>query len=444
MNTKTILALIALGSLLLVAQQVDISGIITKGDLPAMAVIDFRGSGDAQRNMNTFNQVLFSELQGAGLFKMVAKSFYPLRVPQQPADFRPGGAQLSEWSAPPVNANYLAFGYTAVQNGQLVLFGYLYNVKLPEGANPQVIGKLYNGSVDDAGAKKVAEEFAADILKQFGGTSLMGSKIYFVSDRTGHKEIWSMDYDGSNQKQLTHWNNTTVEPAVSPDGAKLAYLTWAKGNPRVMIQSLETGRMLPFVNPNASVNSSPAFAPDGRRLVFASSLAGGFTQIYIADSDGGNLNRISYARAVEVEPKVNPATGAEIVFSSGRSGTEQVYRMSLDGADPVRLTTGEGDASNPAWRPDGKVIAFAWTRGYDPGGFNIFIMDVATRKYVQLTQGMGRNENPNWAPDGLHIVYSSKRGRQTQIYTMLVDGSQPQQLTTQGNNTQPVWGKGSF
>jgi len=129
------------------------------------------------------------------------------------------------------------------------------------------------------------------------------------------------------------------------------------------------------------------------------------------------------------------------VFVSGRSGPPQIYRMNTDGADIVRLTTGEGEAVNPSWNPDGQRIAFAWTRGFEPGTYNIFIMDVATRNIVQLTHGAGRNENPVWAPDGIHLVFSSRRGSGFQIFTMLADGTQVKQLTTQGNNEKPVWAK---
>jgi TolB protein len=108
-------------------------------------------------------------------------------------------------AGPPVNAGYLAFGYTAVQDGRLVLAGWLFNVTQPDVTSAQVLGRRYFGSLDADGAKKVAREFAADILQQFGAISLSGTKIYFVSDRSGAKEIWSMDYDGSNQKQFTNY-----------------------------------------------------------------------------------------------------------------------------------------------------------------------------------------------------------------------------------------------
>ena len=119
------------------------------------------------------------------------------------------------------------------------------------------------------------------------------------------------------------------------------------------------------------------------------------SQIFMTDLDGGNIHRLTHSGSMEVEAKVNPKTGTELVFVSGRGGTPQIYRMSIDGTDVSRLTTGEGDAVNPSWNPDGQHIAFAWTRGFEPGNYNIFIMDVASRDVVQLTHGAGRNENPS-------------------------------------------------
>ncbi len=464
-NLKKLVALLVVGGsavAYLAAQQsgnvrIDISGAGGKG---VMAIPDFRGSGEAQRFMGTFNTTLWNEIDQSGLFRMVPKTSYPLQVPQQPQDFKgvqppaqpaprrgqavPTGAPgpwLADWSGPPVNATYLAFGYTGVRDGQLVLFGYLYDVSRNDLGSAGVLSKVYLASLDDAGARKVAQDFAADILKTFGAVSLAGTKIVFVSTRTGNKEIWSMDYDGSNQKQLTVYRSISTMPSVSPDGTKVAFTSFFKGQPEILIHSLETGRRIPFYNQAASMNAQLDFFPDGKSVVFSSTAAGGYAQIYKANITGGGIQRLTSVRAVDVEPKVNPRTGADIVFVSGRSGPQQIYRMNSEGADIVRLTTGEGEASNPSWSPDGQHIAFAWTRGFEPGNFNIFIMDVATRTYNQLTHGMGRNENPTWAPDGAHIVFSSRRGGTTQIYTMRADGTQIKQLTTQGNNYMPVWSK---
>jgi len=429
----------------------------------AIAIPDFRGAGAAQSWMAAFNQTLWSDISSSPVIKTVPKTSYPLTVPQQPSDFREpppvvetprgrsrteivtpptgGGLWLSDWSNPPAMATYLAFGYTAVQNNVLVLSGWLYDLRRGTPANAQVLGKRYLGSPDEAGARKIAHEFAADILELLGGKSLWGTKIVFVRAMSSRvKEIWMMDPDGSNQKQITHFNSLSIEPAISPDSSKIAFTSYVKGNPGIFVFSVDPVRQLPFYNQVASVNETPAFTPDGKQIVYASS-ASGTAQIYIANVDGSGLRRISSGNAIEVEPKVNPKTGNEIVFVSGRSGPQQIYRMNMDGADVERLTPGEGEASNPSWNPDGQYIAYSWTRGYATGNFNIFVMDVATRKYTQLTHSEGRNENPCWAPDGQHIVFQSNRNGTYQIYSMLADGTQVQQLTTQGNNYSPVWGK---
>lgn len=445
-SLTSILGLTALGlGALLLAQDKATLEISKLGSKAAVAVPDFRGAGQAQQFMAAFNRTLWSDLEHSGQIKMVSKSLYPLQIPQQPSDLKPAPQtpSLSQWSSPPVQANWLAFGYTAVQNGQLALFGWFDNTSAPDPSSAQVLGKVYVGSLDEAGAIKVAHDFAADILKQFGGVTLAGTKIYFISDRGGNKEVWSMNYDGSDQKQFTHYRSITNFPVVSPDNTKIAFVSYVSGLPMIYMYSLDTGRKLPFYNQRASMNAPSDFTPDSRRLLLYSTASGGFSQIYSANIDGSDFRRITNSRAPEVEAKMNPKTGAEIVFTSGRSGLPQIYKMNADGTDVVRLTNGEGEAVNPCWNPDGQHIAFAWTRGFEPGNYNIFVMDVATRDVVQLTHGEGRNENPVWAPDGVHLVYSSKRGSVTQIYTMLADGTGVQQLTTAGNNIKPVWSKGT-
>ncbi|MGH9558271.1 MAG: TolB family protein, partial [Bryobacteraceae bacterium] len=229
---------------------------------------------------------------------------------------------------------------------------------------------------------------------------------------------------------------------VSPDGKLFAFTTYAEGQPKIMVYSAETGKRLPFYNPRSSVVGTPEFTPDGKHIMFAASIDG-WTQICISDLNGGNFRRISHVRAIEVSPRVNPKNPSEVLFISGRGGSnEQLWRMDSDGGDLEKISDGQGYVDNPAWSPKGEYIAFAWTRGYEPGNYNIFVMDMGKRVPIQLTHGVGRNENPFWAPDGVHLVFSSKRGRSTEIYTMLADGTNVQQLTTQGSNIQPVWAKG--
>jgi TolB protein len=443
--------------------QTDIVGIISKeAGRPFIAIPDLKGSGEAQQFMTAFNGTLWGDVSGSGVFRMVPKTMYPLNPPQQPSDFvQPpplpeptrgkrntqltapltgGGRWLADWSSPPVSATYLAFGYTAVQNGVFVLYGYLYDLRGQ--GNPQVIGKRYLGSVDEAGARKTAHEFAADILATLGQKSLFGTHIYFVSDRTGHKEIWMMDPDGNNQRQITRFNSISIQPDVAPDGSKVAFTSYYRLNPAIFVFSVDPVRDLRFYNQRASVNSSPSFTPDGKQIVYSSSAPNDrCCRIFIANLDGTGWRPITGYSAIDTEPKVNPKTGNSMVFTSGRSGPQQIYEMNMDGTNVERLSDGTGEAGNPAWHPDGQIIAFAWTRGYAAGAWNVFWMDVASRKYTQLTHGEGRNENPSWAPDGRHIVFASTRAGGSQIYTMLADGTQVQRLTSSGRNERPVWGK---
>ncbi|HNY40878.1 MAG TPA: hypothetical protein PKJ41_10800, partial [Bryobacteraceae bacterium] len=241
-------------------QQSNIILKITGGTKSKIALPDFRGAGGASQFTAVFNETVFGDVQRSGMLEMAAKSFYPLNPPQQEGDLRGpaaaaqprrgaapespncNGRCLTDWSGPPLNANYLGFGYLAEQGGQLVAFGHLYNTTVPDLAGAKAFRKLYNGPLTEEGARKVAHEYAADVLNQFGVPSLAGSKIYFVSDRGGRgtKEIWVMDFDGANQRQLTHFKSISTMPSVSPDGQRLAFTTYAEGRPKIKVMSFWT------------------------------------------------------------------------------------------------------------------------------------------------------------------------------------------------------------
>ncbi len=413
------------------------------GGKPALAVIDFRGTGTSQPLMEAFNSTLFSDLQSSGLFDMKAKSLFPLNNPQRPEDLRTDdngqGFALQDWSGAPLNASHLVFGYAAAVNGSFALYGNVDDARQANPQSAQLMAQRYAGSLDQAGATRAAHEFASDIIQKFGGSaSLLGSRIYYVSKRGQASEIWGMDWDGANPKQLSRLNNIVTAPAVSPDGNRVAFTSWAKGAPRIMLLDTLSGRPLAFYNQEASLNATPNFTPDGKQLYYASTAAG-LAQIFIAGIDGQGFRRISHRDAIEMEPKVNPKNPNLLLFVAG-PGHQQVYQMNADGSGSQMVTNGEGESSNPSWNPDGQHIAFSWTRGYAKGDWNVFVMDFGSRQYVQLTHSEGKNENPVWAPDGRHLVFGSTRTGKSQIYTMLADGTQVKQLTKEGDNKMPVWG----
>lgn len=394
----------------------------------SLAVPESNGVAGAQAYMAVFHSTLWSDLEESGAAQLRSRSLYPKTRPAQPSDVRP-----NEWSRPPVSAAYLAFGYGAIQADQFVFRGYLVDFS----PNPPLIAGIYRGAPTETGARKAAHEFAADIIRKLGGEPILGTKIFFRSQRAGHAEIWVMDPDGGNPRQLTRNHQIVATLGVSPDGAAFAFTAWTPF-PKVEVWSSDPPRALRFANPAADLVITPSFTPDGK-LIYATR-RNNRSAIVIAGRDGSSPRQLTEG-SIEAEPAVNPKSGT-VAFISDRSGLPQLYTMNLDGGDINRVSNGEGEVANPAWHPKGEILAFAWTKGLAPGNWNIYIMAAARPDSpVLLTRDARRNEHPSWSPDGTHIVFSSTRSGTSQIWTMLADGTRLRQLTTEGVNDMPVWSK---
>ncbi|MGC2696391.1 MAG: translocation protein TolB [Candidatus Angelobacter sp.] len=406
-------------------------------DRPRIAVPDFKAANaDPQSGpLNTvFNQTLWNDLDNAGIFDMVAKSFYPSQVPGQPAELN-----AKVWGDPPPNASVLTFGNLGVNSGKVEVQGWLYDVKNP--GSPQILGKQYKEDATPDNARLIAHRFADEIIARLGSgiNGIAESQIYFVSNRSGSKEIWAMDYDGANQKQLTKLGAIALSPRISPDGTRLAFSGLGKESWQIKMYSLELGRMVAFPYFSGD-NFSPAWASDGTKIAFSSSMHSGLSEIFIADASGGSPRRLSTGKG-DISPVFNPKTSGQIAWVSGRTGLPQIYVMDVDGSNVQRMTD-QGYAVSPAWSPNGLLLAFAWVRNYGPGvlgGSDIYLMDIASRQIVQLTHDGGRNDFPSWSPDGRHIVFQSNRTGTEQVWSVLADGTHLQQLTRQGRNSQPNW-----
>ncbi len=216
-------------------------------DKVRLAVPDFKPANADPQNgalLKTFNDTFWNDLDNSGVVELVSKSFYPLQVPGQPAE-----VTFNLWNVPPPNAAMIAFGNLAVASGKLTVQGWLYDVK--NTASPQVLGKQYTDVPTDGAARLIAHKFADEIIFRLGGgiPGIAESKIYFVSDRSGHKEIWVMDYDGSNQQQLTHLGSVSLSPRISPDGSRLAFSSLTKTGWDILMFSLDrqpAGQLPPF------------------------------------------------------------------------------------------------------------------------------------------------------------------------------------------------------
>ena len=402
-----------------------------------LAVPDFKASTNDPQNaqlQKTFNDTLWNDLDVSGVVELVSKSFYPLQVPGQPME-----VNFIAWNSPPPNAAMLAYGNLGVTSGRLNMQGWLYDVKNIQ--NPQVLGKVYNDGATDAGARLIAHKFADEIIYRLGGgiAGIAESQIYFVSDRSGHKEIWAMDYDGSNQHQVTHLGAISLSPRISPDGSRIAFSSLAKSGWEIMMYSLDLNRAVSFPR-FGGTNASPAWSADGTKMAFSSSRSGS-PEICVVDASGGGLHCLTSSKGPDVSPTWNRKTNAQIAFVSGRTGLPQIYTMEADGTNLQRMTD-QGYAVSPNWAPNGQFLSFAWVRKYgpgEPGASDLYLMDIASKQWVQLTHDGGRNDFPCWSPDNRHIVFQSNRSGSLQIWSMLADGSKVQQLTFTGHNSQPNW-----
>jgi len=437
MMKRTLPILLALLSTISFAQDWIKTGTGLGVEKVRLAVPDFKpvsSDGVTAALNKVFNDTLWLDLSNAGIFDMVSKSFYPLQAPSQPSE-----VNAEAWANQPPNAGMLAFGNLDAPSQDIVVQGWLVDVKNP--TSPPVLAKQYRDKATPDNARIIAHKFADEIIMRLGGgiPGIAETKLYFVSNRTGNKEIWQMDYDGANQKQLTHLSSITLSPRVSPDNSRVAFTEFGKGGVEIGMYSLDLVRMVTFPH-YGGTNSSPAWSSDGQHIAFSSSRSGD-PEIYIADNDGRNLKRVTAVKGPDVSPTWNPKTNAQIAWVSGRTGLPQIYIMDTDGTNVQRVTD-QGYAVSPSWSPNGQFLAFSWTRHYGPGApgnQDIYIMDIASKQFVQLTHDSGRNDFPTWSPDGRHIAFQSDRNGRWQIYTMLADGTNQADLTKSGENTQPNW-----
>jgi TolB protein len=402
-----------------------------------LAAADFKpGSPDPQTPALkvTFDTTLFSDLSSAGIFDMVSKSLAPTATPGSPQEI-----QLGQWGGEPANAAMVAFGSIAVRGGRLSVSGWLFDAK--NTGSPQILAKQYEENASEDSSRLLAHRFADEIILRLGGgiNGIAETKIYFVSARSGTKEIWVMDYDGQAAHAVTHLGAISLSPRISPDNTRIAFSSLGRDGWSIRMYSLDLNRLVSF--PSGGGNSlSPAWSADGAKLAFSSSRTGD-NEIYVSDANGATPRRITEFRGPDVSPVWNPRTNAQIAWVSGRTGLPQIYIMDSDGANVQRMTDG-GYAISPSWAPNGQFLAFAWNRKYGPGapgGNDIYVMDIASKRWIQLTHDSGVNDFPSWAPDGRHIVFEREDGGKKDIWTMLADGTEQHPLTHTGNNSMPNW-----
>ncbi len=328
------------------------------------------------------------------------------------------------WRA--VGAQFLLDGNLAGAGSQLVLEARLWDLTSGEVA----FSRRFQGTI--ALAATMAHTLANELVHLFTGRpGPFLSRIAFVSDRTGAKELWVMRWDGSEEQQLTRYNSIALAPAWSPDGEWLAFTSFLRGSPQLFILR-PTQEYLKVLSALPGVNSSPSFSPDGKSVAFATG-ADGVTDIFVVPAAGGPPERLTHTLGISTQPAWSP-NGRQIAFTSNAGGSPQLYIMDAEGTNLRRLTFEDTYADEAAWAPDGITLAYT-TRVGDR--FQIATLDLRTGARTVIP-GPGNNESPCWSPDGTVLAFVSDRTGSRQIFITDPTGH-PRQITTRGNNIQPAW-----
>jgi TolB protein len=323
----------------------------------------------------------------------------------------------------------LLLGELYEEGGRLALEGRVYDLK----SGQSILGKRYRGGFELA--RRMAHSFADEVVLYFTGRrGIALTSIAFVSDRTGFKEIFLMDYDGMEQRAITGHKSISMSPDWSPGGDAVAYVSFFDAKPGIYMVDLTSGLKKPMVT-EGSFNASPSFSADGKRIAFARGLEGN-TEIFVANRDGSDLKRLTHSPGIDTNPAWSPSS-ASIAFTSSRGGSPNIYVMDAEGTNLRRVSFGGTYNDGAAWSPDGKQLAYASRlRGHE---FDLVVTDVAGLSNRVITSGPGSHESPSWSPDGAFLAFASAIGGRTQIRVVRADGGPSELLTADGNNWAPDW-----
>ena len=297
-------------------------------------------------------------------------------------------------------------------------------------------GLKLNSSADNLRA--VAHKIADDIiLKLLGERGVFSTRLSYVIKEGKRYRLVISDADGQNIRNAMNSGEPIISPSWSPDGKKVAYVSFEDRKPVIYVHELATGRRIALSNQKGN-NSAPAWSPDGRKLAISLSKDGN-TQIYSINVDGTGLQRLTRGNTIDTEPQYS-ADGRYIYFTSDRGGNPQIYRMSAEGeqAEGVRrVTYKQGFVTSPRTSPDGKYLAYIANIG---GAYRLYILNLATGDAQALTDGTS-DESPSFAANGRYVLYSTKVNGKRVLAAVSVDGNSKQVLSIPGSAIrQPSWG----
>ncbi len=343
-----------------------------------------------------------------------------------------GGRSDAEWRT--LGADYVVTGsYERTDTGMLIE-GRLLDVS----EDRMITGRRYRGS--NRQRDDMVLRLCDALIEEFTGVSgISRSKIAFVSDATGKKELYVSDVMGLKNRQITRHNHLVVSPRFTPDGNYLAYSSYHSGNQNLYITDLRQNKTTKAISRRKGMNLAPAWSPDGKKMV-ATLSKDGSPDLYLLDREGKILKRLTAQSGINVSPSWSP-DGKSLAFVSDRSGSPHIYIMNMKTRRDKRITFEGSENTEPTWSPDGKLLAFTSLRG---GEYHIYTVDPQDSSTTQqVTSSWGEYESPTWSPDGRQIAFSRRRNSTQQICAVTKDGKNLRVLFNhKGNQSYPQWSIG--
>jgi TolB protein len=417
-------------------RQQPVEQIVIGGVTPRFAVpecVPRRPDEASQQACRTITQVLRNDLRFEELFQFVSDS---LLTAVPPLD--PDNPVFDDWKG--IGAKILVVTRAGIDAGELTVEVRVYFVD----SGQTMLARRYSGKTDNP--RLFAHQASDDIMTLTQYKGVARTRIAFSSDRDSEpkrpsKELYIVDYDGFNPRRVTVNGSINILPAWSPDGTSLAYVSYRQGAPLIFLAKIFEGRSVANLTNERDGDQAfaPIFSPDGSRIAYASNRSGNM-DVWVSGSDGSQPRRLTTTQAADTAPCWSP-TGQELAFTSNRTGTPQLYLMDSEGLNVRRLTTVGNWNDGCAWNPARQYSEVAYTARLEAGGFDIAVVDLATRQVRQITQGRGSCEYPSWSPNGRHLVFSCQRRGVWSISIADREGRSVQTLATgPGNNVYPDWG----
>lgn len=393
--------------------RVDISG-VGATQYP-IAIADF--SGDSQGD--DIVQVIRADLTRSGQFQLINTTGTLLDVNSN--------IEHEHWRNR--GADYIAYGSVSRMGDQ-----YRIDYRLTDTVGGSELDNI-SFSGNEKELRRISHRLADRIYEKITGIKgVFSTRIAYVLQTGQNYELQIADADGQNPQVMLRSKHSIISPAWSPDGTKIAYVSFELGKPVIYVQTLATGQRIPLANFKGN-NSAPTWAPSGQQLAIVLS-RDAISQIYTIDNQGSNLNRVMRSPLIDTEPSYTP-DGSHIVFTSDRGGSPQIYKVPVNGGDAQRLTYNGSYNISPSVSPDGSNLLYV-TR--NNGDFRIAVQNMVSGTQNILSNGPD-DQSPSFAPNGMQVLYSSLQAGQSVLTVMSVDGRVRQTLSAlNGKVREPVWG----